>query len=259
MISKKARLLFMALIFVSLPIALFVLFIRWAASWGSTAAERVREMPGDSLLEGGPRVRVEFTRAISIKAKPEVVWPWLAQLGRGAGWYSVDRLDNGGKRSAEHIISWIPAPRLGDASAIGYLKHIREGSELVWWMEGVRFLGSKARMVCDYQLTPENGGSRLVMRVSGDLDGVSARPARRLFQFVDSIMARSQLQGIRERAERYGVRTEEPDRSESGQRDQYQLAHVIYADTAGEAGVKGEEKAEAWRRAATRDGLIKAA
>lgn len=259
MISKIARIILIPLMLAALPITIFILFIRWAASWGSTEAERVREMPGDSLLEGGPEVRMVSTRAISINAKPEVVWRWLAQLGRGAGWYSIDRLDNGGKRSAEHIVSWIPEPHMGDASAIGYLMHIREGSELVWWMDGVRFLGSKARMVCDYQLVPENGGSRLVMRVSGDLAGTSARPARRLFQFIDSIMARSQLLGIRERAENYGVRTEEPDRTETGQRDQYQLYHVIYSDTGGEAGVKGEEQAEVWRRAASKAGLVKAA
>jgi hypothetical protein len=101
--------------------------LRWGTRWGSTADERARRMPGDEYLEGGPRARVAMTRAVSISAPPERVWPWISQLGRGAGWYSVDWLDNGRKVSAWHMVSWIPEPRLGDATAIGYLRHIDTG------------------------------------------------------------------------------------------------------------------------------------
>ena len=52
-------------------------------------------MSGDDYLEDGPPSRVAMTRAISIDAAAEQVWPWIAQLGRGAGWYSIDWLDNG--------------------------------------------------------------------------------------------------------------------------------------------------------------------
>ncbi|UCF46998.1 MAG: hypothetical protein JSU89_07405, partial [Myxococcales bacterium] len=82
--------------------------LRWGTRWGSTPEERARKMPGDEYLDGGPRARVAMTRAILIHAPPERVWPWLSQLGRGAGWYSVDWLDNGRKTSAWHIVSWIP-------------------------------------------------------------------------------------------------------------------------------------------------------
>jgi len=104
----------------------------WGTRWGSTSAERAIEMPGDDYLEGGRRVRVAMTRAISINVRPERVWPWVSQLGRGAGWYSVDWLDNGRKTSAWHIVLWIPEPQLGDATAVGYLRHITTGRSLVW-------------------------------------------------------------------------------------------------------------------------------
>lgn len=44
--------------------------------------------------------------AVTIDAPPSRVWPWLLQMGcdRG-GWYSWDRLDNGGKPSAVIIHS----------------------------------------------------------------------------------------------------------------------------------------------------------
>jgi proline iminopeptidase len=42
--------------------------------------------------------------AVTIEAPPEQVWPWLAQMGYDrAGWYSWDRLDNGGRPSADRI------------------------------------------------------------------------------------------------------------------------------------------------------------
>lgn len=42
--------------------------------------------------------------AVTINAPRSRVWPWLVQMGtdRG-GWYSWDRLDNFGRRSAETI------------------------------------------------------------------------------------------------------------------------------------------------------------
>ena len=86
----------------------FFIFLHWGMRWGSTSEERALEMPGDVYLEGGPKARVSMTRAISIVASPQTVWPWLAQLGCGAGSYSIDWLDNRGRKSARHIVSWIP-------------------------------------------------------------------------------------------------------------------------------------------------------
>jgi hypothetical protein len=231
------------------------LFLRWGMSWGSTPEECALEMPGDSYFEGGPPIRVTMTRAISIHAMPETVWPWLTQLGRGAGWYSIDKLDNGGKVSARHIVSWIPAPQLGDATPIGYLRHIEYNRALVWWLKGLNIIGAKTRLVVDIQLTPDDKGARLVIRMSADAAGPTARISLLVFKFVDSIMARRQLLGIRERVEHYGARTAAPEDPETGDRDQYQLYEVIYAS--GETGgVQGKERAADWRKTAIEDGLI---
>ena len=41
---------------------------------------------------------------VAPKAQPSAAWPWLVQMGVDrAGWYSWDRLDNFGRRSAERI------------------------------------------------------------------------------------------------------------------------------------------------------------
>lgn len=70
-------------------------------NWGATAEERAMPMPGDDLIPGDGGAS---TMAIDIAAPPSAVWPWLAQMGNDrAGWYSWDRLDNGGEPSAQTI------------------------------------------------------------------------------------------------------------------------------------------------------------
>jgi hypothetical protein len=210
-------------------------------------------MPGDAYLEGGPESRVTMTRAISIEAPPDVVWPWLAQMGRGAGWYSFDLLDNGAISSARHIVSWIPEPQIGDAAAIGWLREMGPGRALTWWMPGDDAFGTTMRMVVDIRLDPEGAGSRLVIRVSGDATGTAGRAVIPLFRAVDSVMAIRQLLGIRTRAETYGARTADPRVPETSARDQFQLYETIWAS--GErAGVAGREKAARWREDAVRAG-----
>ncbi len=223
------------------------MFIHWGVRWGATKEEYEKQMTGDSYLDGGPSARIVMTRAISINAAPDIVWKWIAQIGRGAGWYSYDFLDNGRKKSVRHIVSWIPEPQLGDASAIGYLRCFEPGTELVWWLSGEKIPGSVLRMVVNFSLFSENGTTRLVMRVSGDASGKIGRLFNSIFQVIDTIMARRQLLGIKERAEKYGTRMEEAENPENGMPDQYQLYEVIYADGK-MAGVSGKEKADIWRK-----------
>lgn len=233
-----------------------VALLLWGTRWGSTPDERARAMPGDEYLRGGPRVRLAMTRAIMIQAPPERVWPWIAQLGRGAGWYSVDWLDNGRKTSAWHLVSWVPEPSLGDATAIGYLRHIDPGRTVAWWLGGGRFLGSRARLVSCYLLCGEGRDARLVSRISADTSGPLAPIAMLAFACIDSIMARRQLVGLRDRVEHCERNPTTPKDPETGDRGQYQLYEICYAS--GEsAGVQGKEEGARWRRAAIKDGVLR--
>jgi hypothetical protein len=176
-------------------------------------------------------------------------------LGRGAGWYSLDRIDNGGRASARHIVGWIPPPRLGDAAAIGYLRHLEPGRELVWWAPQVAFLGSRTWSTFGYRVVSDGAGSRVLLKVDAVARGATRPLVVALFPLVDSIMARRQLQTLKERVERYGVRAEDPGGPETGERDQYQLYHVIYA-SGDEAGVPGFEGARGSRESAHADGVV---
>jgi hypothetical protein len=58
---------------------------------GSTRDERRRPLPGDDIVEP---VMTHRTRAVTIDAPPEAVWPWLVQIGdRRGGFYSHDRVE----------------------------------------------------------------------------------------------------------------------------------------------------------------------
>jgi hypothetical protein len=76
--------------------AVFAVVVRPHISrWGATDEESTKALPGDELPSPYGDRRVS-TRAITIDASPEDVWPWLVQMGSGrAGFYThewVERL-----------------------------------------------------------------------------------------------------------------------------------------------------------------------
>lgn len=76
------------------------------------AKEEERALPGDELL---PDAAAQITQGITIGATPERIWPWLTQMGCGrAGYYSIDVLDNGGRRSARELHPELAAIAVGD-------------------------------------------------------------------------------------------------------------------------------------------------
>ena len=80
----------------------FAGYRQWHLTWGATDDELAFEMPGDEI--DVPHT-FTATRSITIDAPPSAVWPWLVQVGRGrAGFYSYDRLDNGGRPSATEVL-----------------------------------------------------------------------------------------------------------------------------------------------------------
>ena len=92
---------------VAAVVAAPVLYAGWIRrrllTWGATRDETARAWPGDELIpeDNAP----DCTMATTLPAPPEQVWPWLVQMGVGrAGSYSWDRLDNGGKPSADRIV-----------------------------------------------------------------------------------------------------------------------------------------------------------
>jgi hypothetical protein len=84
----------------------------WQRRWGATQEEITRALPGDELLRPDAP---STTRAITIKATPPLVFPWLMQIGYGrGGWYSYDWIDNDGRPSVARIEPELQRLRVGD-------------------------------------------------------------------------------------------------------------------------------------------------
>jgi hypothetical protein len=88
--------------------------------WGATDAEVAKILPGDEL-PAPYGDRPVSTRAITIEAPPEKVWPWLVQMGSGrAGFYThewVERLlfvTYADGRSSTRIHPEWQDPKVGD-------------------------------------------------------------------------------------------------------------------------------------------------
>jgi hypothetical protein len=87
------RSLALALAGIGALIFVYTRFVRpWMLRWGATKEEVQETLPGDELV---PDPTIESTRAVTIDARPENIWPWLVQMGYGrGGFYSYDWLEN---------------------------------------------------------------------------------------------------------------------------------------------------------------------
>jgi hypothetical protein len=88
--------------------------------WGATDQEFDEPLPGDELV---PNADLTATRAITIRASADQVWPWLAQLGQGrGGFYSYDFLENligADIHSADRIVPELQDLEVGDEILLG--------------------------------------------------------------------------------------------------------------------------------------------
>jgi hypothetical protein len=187
----------------------------WYLSWGATQAELGRSLTGDEIVPEGRR----HTRAITIEAPAEEVWPWVAQLGQDrGGFYSYELLEDlvgcemtNLDRAHPSLGSWkigdklwmYPPSKLGGA-----------GHAVLRAYEPGRALGFGTRMVGTPLDAPENGSwsfivesagndqTRLLVRGSGGERGFGAMLFDRfVFEPLHFIMERKMLSEIKARAE----------------------------------------------------------
>src|SRR5512133_578766 len=85
---------------------------------GVTSGEAAEALPGDEIV---PNPMWQSTRAVTIAAPPEQVWPWIVQMGfpsHRAGWYTphwLDLLTFGiTQRSADQIVPELQHLAVGD-------------------------------------------------------------------------------------------------------------------------------------------------
>lgn len=168
-------------------------------TWGATPDEVARRYRSDEVL---PDPDVRFVRAITIDAPASAVWPWVAQIGRGAGYYSYDVLDNGRRPSADHVLD-IPPARVGDRNTdIGEVVVAEPEHDYVVLAKGARFLGSETVFLLGYTLQPVgNEQTRVIAVIMGCAKGRTAGLVNRVFALMDYVMASEQLRGMKRRIE----------------------------------------------------------
>lgn len=97
-------------------------------SWGASVAEQQMKFPADELISPN---RVVTTRAISIKAPREKIWPWIAQTGQNRGgfssYYWLENLFAAKMHNEDTIVPQWQNPQPGDTIYYGE----GEGYELI--------------------------------------------------------------------------------------------------------------------------------
>jgi hypothetical protein len=187
----------------ALPLFLTAPLLRgWHLRWGATPDEERAGMAGDTLV---PRAHFVATRAITIDAPPEEVWPWLVQVGFGrAGFYSYDLLDNLGRPSATTLLPRWQHPHIGDLAAPMANPPTTDTSFVVAELVHPYLLvWAKPDSTWSWVLRPLPGGrTRLVTRLK---QRYRRHPAVLvtivLCEFGDFPMMRKMLLGIKARAE----------------------------------------------------------
>ncbi len=192
-----------------------------------TKDELRRSLPGDGVV---PDAAAEVMHAVTIRAPPECVWPWLVQMGAGrAGWYSYDWIDNGGKPSATEIIPELqhtaagdvmPAlPGARDAFVVAAVEPQRDlvltvpeagGGNLVSWEFFLEPQASGARLLVRGRVgakwpagvaRPPTGPLRPIERVYALLAVMPRWMMAPIAKLGHGVMQRRQLGGIKRRAE----------------------------------------------------------
>jgi hypothetical protein len=180
-------------------------FRRWCLTWGAREDEVAANLPGDELLADAGLVT---TRAVTVNASPEGIWPWLAQMGSGRGGaYTYDWIENLlglNMHSASKILPEYQDIKVGDELPLG------EGStvmrvEVLDPPHALAFRTTDQNWVWNFALLPDGESTRLISR--NRIATKALAPASRLFYLLfmepgSLVMERKMLLGIKQRAER---------------------------------------------------------
>jgi hypothetical protein len=181
--------------------------------------ETRRTLPGDDLVPNAH----SFTHAITIERPRSDVWPWLVQMGAGrAGWYSYDRIDNGGIPSLDRIAPELQEIAIGDVFPA--MPGVTEGFVVLgFYAEHYLILGWPSPAGQPPMTTwafvleePTPGRTRLIVRARGDARyrppfGLPRWTVNTLVPLGHAIMQRKQLLGIARRAEAASETRRVPD------------------------------------------------
>jgi hypothetical protein len=179
-------------------------------SWGATDQESRGPLPGDDLIG---RADLTATRAITIHASADRVWPWIAQLGQGrGGFYSYDFLENLARcdiHSTDRIVPEWQDVAVGDevrlAPEVGLDVALLERGRSLVLRGGVPVgkVGPPYDFTWTFALRDQpNETTRLLVRERYAYRRPWARLIVQPTEALSFVMSQKMLRGIRDRAER---------------------------------------------------------
>ncbi len=169
--------------------------------WGATPDEAREPLAGDELLPAPDGVS---TRAITVNAPAEAVWPWLAQMGpapRG-GAYTYDWIENLlglNMHSAAVVLEEYQDPKVGDE--IGFGANTMR-LELVDAPRALAWRATHGGWVWSFTVRESGGSTRLISRNLFRLDRALDKVGMELMIPGSLVMEDKMLRGIKLRAER---------------------------------------------------------
>jgi hypothetical protein len=172
-------------------------------TWGARPDEIAREFAEVDLVPG-PDARL--TQAISIAARPEVVWPWLVQLGQDkGGFYSYAAVENLLGASVTNAGDIEPAwqgTREGDRLLLhpGFALVVQRMDPGRCFVAG-RPVSRGVGFQWIFALTAEAGGTRLVVRERYVVPFAGLRMVAHVATVGSAVMSQRMLRGLRDRAE----------------------------------------------------------
>ena len=169
-------------------------------SWGATAEESRAPLPGDELV---PDPGSQSTRAVTIEAPVEEVWPWLAQVGQDrGGFYSYEWLENlAGCRmhNADELHPEWQRRAVGETVLLHHLHGLP-----VSLFEPQRVLGLAGWG--SFVLEPAGDGRCRLIARGRTPRGLAALFGVVLMEIPHFVMERKMLLGVKTRAERHARR-----------------------------------------------------
>jgi hypothetical protein len=185
---------------------IFIALVYWIfirpqhINWGATSAETNKKLPCDEFISPN---RIVSTRAITINATKEKVWPWIAQTGQNRGgfnsYYWLENLFGAKMVNAKIIHPEWQNPQPGDTVYYGK----NEGYAMISAAKKNEYYSLSGWTF--YLQTIDNATTKLILRYPSmevKQSKLSTIYYYGLFEPLHFIMESGMMMGIKQKAER---------------------------------------------------------
>jgi hypothetical protein len=203
--EKKKILKILGLLFLGIILTYIFILKPVFSTWGATTEEFNAGLPGDEIV---PTPKTNITRAITINAAPENIYPWLVQMGiNKGGLYSYDWLENLfglNVHSEDFIVKKWQNPEIGEQLLLGPM-----GGPKIMAMKKNEYLvfgGSSPELTSIWTfhlIKVKDNTTRLIIRSRNQYPNSIANFIiwKVITEPLHFIMEEKMMRGIRERAE----------------------------------------------------------